>query len=148
MDGYENAGIQRREVGLAMARPQVYQMAHREAAKLTRAPHNRQARQYNADAAKAKTDFREYALIRPLVPEHYVSGGYSVVVKTQYETVDSGESVRIFVWADSRAHAAMKAVQYIPTHIIEKPEGYVITVASAGRVDPKTKDGVITCPKN
>lgn len=121
-------------------------MTHRDAAKLTRAPHNKQNRQHGADAIKAAQDF---ALFRPaegkLVPEHYITGGFNIVVKTKQETVDTGETVRIFIWAESRAQAVTKALRFLPDHIRSNPEEYIVTTSSAGRVDPQTKDGVVPC---
>lgn len=109
--------------------------------------HQGAIRTHNADELNAQKDFAYYRLMREAaLPSHYINGGYNVVFKTKTETHNSGESIKVFVWADNRTQAINKALRYVPVRVIENADEYVVTALPAGRVDPKTQSGVVPCP--
>jgi hypothetical protein len=104
------------------------------------------SRQYGAERAKALTDFREYRESGAYeLPMHFVTGGFFVVVKSKAETPTEGNTVRIFVWADSRAQSVQKALSFLPAEMFKAADQYIVTTMSAGRIDPEQLEGVIRC---
>lgn len=106
-------------------------------------------RQFEMDALKAQRDFQSYQSEVPTESEaqaaNKILGGYNVVVKTKAESLTSGDSVKIFVWAKSRAMAEHKALSFIPQYVLQKADEYVITSFAAGLMSPYTPEGVVPC---